>query len=842
MKNIDSLYIRLALMLMCLQASYFGNSQLTINKELEPLLANKTRFSDIMPVINRFYTSKNYNNDPKLRSKYKHWMRWAWYESRHLDKYGNFVNSNEKNYNTIQSLQQNNNTSTAPDGPQSISGNWSFYGPSIMPSGIARVDRLAFHPTDVNTIYAGTPAGGLWATYNGGTSWNALNGYIPNLGVSGIVVDADNPSTLYVLSGDGDSYANGGFIYTRRSIGLLKSTDGGTTWQKLSHIVPNNAIYYGFKLLQHPEFHNVFIACTSDGLYRSTDYGATWTMNINATCYDAEVTTGGYVYAAGTKSVFISTDWGNTFNLVPNSSFAQLPNNFTDHTALAIHPNFPNTLYVNFGGVFTNGQEHLLYRSNDKGATFTLVNNNCPPTSASLKALVINPSNVNNIVIGNVELRTSTNGGTTFNSGSPGIHADLHDLAYNPLNNILYAACDGGVYRSFDNGANWTALHNGIKATQYYHMTGYEGDDGLAMGGTQDNGMHSRSYSTTFDLAGGGDGFDVKYLNGNSNKAYYSINAGVFKFTRDINFTEQKLVLAGGINNQTNFFPSIAIHPTNNNIVYAGFPTGVYRTINDGVNWTNTGSSGSAGFGFSGGLAVSGNMPDRIYAARGSSLDISNDQGATWTQISLNPGWNPGGSISDITTRSNNANEVWVTFGGYGDVKVLYSSNAGASWVNMTGSLPDLPVYSIKYTSQGDAYIGTDAGVYFMDFSMSDWVPFSNGLPMVPVTEVFINETNNSIKAATFGRGMWTGNLYDACIPFLSLSGSLQGSYTWQSSSSIETTETMTGSVGNDIRYRSQKITLKPGYKALHGSYMHAIIGPCGQGVLNRSIAAAPKK
>ena len=154
--------------------------------------------------------------------------------------------------------------------------------------------------------------------------------------------------------------------------------------------------------------------------------------------------------------------------------------------------------------------------------------------------------------------------------------------------------------------------------------------------------------------------------------------------------------------------------------------------------------------------------------------------------------------------------------------KVIYSSNAGANWINFTGSLPDLPVYCIKYTNAGDTYIGTDAGVYYMGFTMSDWVFFSNGLPMVPVTEVVVNETNGSIKAATFGRGIWQSDLYSNCGPFLFLSGITQGTNFYQSSGFIETTQQIPGSFGNSVKYRSPaKITFKPGFSIRNNAYMH---------------------
>jgi hypothetical protein len=832
-------------------AFFYATAQLTISPELKTALQNKNSFKEVMQTVTDYYVQNGYTKNPQLFSEFKKWNRWAWYESRHLDASGNFVNSNKKNEPVLSALIQVKQEANVINGPASNTGVWTSFGPGNVNNGIGRVDRIAFHPANANIIYAGATAGGLWRTVDEGTSWQALNGYIPQLGVSGIVVDADNPNTLYVLSGDGDSFANGGFIYQRRSIGILKSTDGGNSWFKLSNILPDGIIFYGFKLIQSPDFHNRFFACTSNGLYRSIDYGQTWSQDATIganTVFDIEtVPNSGFVYACTQKDVYVSANWGNPFTKVSAGAFSQQPTAFTQRTALAISPNSPTTLYVLFGGSYsppnTANNVKLLYRSNDNGTTYTLVNNNAPVTSGYASTMAVNPANINNVIIGNVSVLSSNDGGVTFPNTGSGVHDDFHDLSYNPLNNLLYAGCDGGVYRSISNGANWSNRYNGLNITQYYHMAGFEGNDGLALAGAQDNGVHLRNGSNTFTSVNGGDGFDAKFLNGNSNIAYYSLNAAVFKYTVNTNLSQQRLVLGTGINDQNFFYPSIAIHPTNNNIIYAGYISGVWRSDNDGLLWTNLFQSGSAGFAAAGGLAVSANVPDRIYAANGTTLQMSNNRGTIWKTISGNTGW-PGGAltITDVQTRNNNANEVWVTFGGYGTAKIVYSSNAGASWVDYTASLPDLPVYCVEYTNDGDVYIGTDAGVYFMDFNMNDWVFFSNGLPMVPVTEVFVNETNGTIKAATFGRGIWQSDLYSDCGPFMLLDGVTQGANFYQSGGFIETKQQIPGSYGNSVKYRSPtKIILKaglpgqPGFSIKNGAYMHAVIGNCGQGIFNRA-------
>jgi hypothetical protein len=171
--------------------------------------------------------------------------------------------------------------------------------------------------------------------------------------------------------------------------------------------------------------------------------------------------------------------------------------------------------------------------------------------------------------------------------------------------------------------------------------------------------------------------------------------------------------------------------------------------------------------------------------------------------------------------------------------RIFYTNNAGGSWLNFTGTLPVAPVYCITYTEDKDTYVGTEMGVYFMDVSMTDWVPFFNGMPRVPVTDLFVNESGDALYASTFGRGIWQSDLYSDCGPFLLLSGTTVGNNFFQSGGFIETTQVIPGSTGNELRLRSPvniKFKADPngtGFTIGQGAYLHALIGPCGQGVFN---------
>lgn len=821
---------------------FLSIAQLPINNELKILLAGKNKFADIMQTTNNYYNQKNYTNNPKLFSEFKKWNRWAWYEARHLDIQGNFVDATQKNYDVAKQITTANlNRATAAN-----TGNWFSLGPDnvVFPGGsvsvgIGRVDRLAFHPTNPNILFAGSPAGGLWKTDDAGANWFPISEYIPGLGVSGIVVDKNNPNIIYVLTGNGDDFSNGlPSNLFRKSIGIMKTIDGGNTWRQLPLPIPFYN-YYGFKLVQMPTNSNILLAATSQGLFRTIDAGNSWVQvsNYNESVYDIEISPSNpaIVFYTSSDYIYKSRNFGVTFSPILTSSYTPIYNNsLASETAISVSPADPTGLYVNFSG------SDDLYYSNDTGSTFSIRNASSPPTKRYTNAFTVNPLNASKILIGNVNVNTSTDGGISFPITGAAIHADMHDLQYSPINNVLYAGTDGGVYKSNDDGVNWSPLHNGMNTTMYYHMGCKAGSNDLLLAGSQDNGMHFRNNSYIFKNVNSGDGFDAKFLN-NSNVAFYSLNAQVAKYTVSTNSAVQSLIPPGAtdVDDQAFFFPHIEIHPTNDNIIYAGYGTSVFRSTTGGNigSWASVGASGSAGFGSAGGLAVSANNPDRLYAANGTTLRISNDKGTTWANISGNAGWPTNGvTITDIRSRKNNAEEIWVTFGNYGGQKVLYSSNAGTSWVNLTGSLPDLPVYCIDYTDDGDAYIGTDAGVYFMDYAMNDWVQFSNGMPILPVTELFVDIINNSIKAATFGRGIWKSELYSDCVPSLNLVGTSLGTNFYQAAGLITTTQSVTGSFGNNNKYRSpSKIQFLPGFNSKENSYLHAIIGDCGQGVLNRN-------
>src|SRR6187399_143407 len=204
-------------------------------EELEQLLIGKTTLSEIMVVVDKYYKAHP-EDENEFESEYLHWKRWEWYMSGRLGHGGEFVNISEM---LLLGLREKENMESPNE--RNINSAWTFMGPSTYPyqnssalyNGLGRVDRIIFHPTNPNIIFIGTPAGGLWNTLNGGTSWNNLTDNLPSVGISGFVITPSNTSIMYLLTGDGDSSGGGlvqDFGYMRQSIGVLKSIDGGVSW------------------------------------------------------------------------------------------------------------------------------------------------------------------------------------------------------------------------------------------------------------------------------------------------------------------------------------------------------------------------------------------------------------------------------------------------------------------------------------------------------------------------------------------------------------------------------------------------------------------------------------
>lgn len=660
----------------------------------------------------------------------------------------------------------------------SDAGAWEPLGPTLVPkdqqnrpNGLGRVNVIAFHPTNAQTFWVGTPSGGLWRTQDGGQNWTPLTDALPSLGVADVAVHASQPNTLFMLTGD----RNGSHTY---GFGLLKSTDGGVNWASANPSAAVESKNVPGRVLWRPNNANVLLVALHNVIYRTTNGGTLWSTvqtHPESTFCDMEFhpTNPDIVYASTRNGQFFrSTNGGVSWTRITGG----LPTSNLTRMEIAVSPANASYVYV----VAANNQTGLkgVYRSTDAGQTWTL-RASSPNLLGYLStgsdeggqgwydlAIAVHPQNAETVYVGGVNVWRSTNGGTNWTlsthwsgAGAPYAHADCHWLAFsNESTPALFAGNDGGLYKSPDGGQTWSDLSAGLAIMQVRKVGLRPGTETFLIG-AQDNGTSLYTNDIWKNVLGA-DGFECFLHPSQTNVMYGCFQfGGVMKST---NGGGAFLASTTGITETGSFGAPFIMSALNPDRLTLG-DENVWRTENGGTSWQKISNFSP---GFIGALAVAPSNDNIIYCVKQYNPFLyKTTDGANWQTISLNIN---GGDffVTNLAVHATNPNIIWMTLGEYNSGQKVYrSTDGGNSWTNISTGLPNLPVNCIVHQKGGandPIYVGTDVGVYYRDNSLSSWTSFMSGLPNVIVSELEIDLSQTKIYAATFGRGLWRSTLFGA--------------------------------------------------------------------------------
>ncbi|MCC7431240.1 hypothetical protein IT568_10380, partial [bacterium] len=653
---------------------------------------------------------------------------------------------------------------------QISNANWTSMGPAQVITfpgnpnsygwGSGRINCIATDPNNTNTIWIGSPSGGLWKTTDGGTNWINFTDDLPTLGVSSIVINPTNTNEIFIATGDGDA----GDTY---SIGVLKSTDGGANWNTtgLSWNVTN--LKRITKLLMHPTNTNILMASTGDGIYRTTNGGTTWVNEVSGNFQDIEVDPNNNSVWYGAKSatgIYKSTDTGNNWTLLSGGLPAS-----TSRIAIAITgATNPSTIYALFNPSTTG-----IWKSTNGGTNWTMTNNTVSLGSQGWYdiTLGVSPTNANFVIAGMVNIFKSTDGAINFSAANsvPGqgtMHVDHHALEFVNGTTVL-AGNDGGIFKTTDSGNTWTNISGNLNIRQFYRLGVSQTSPDFMLCGAQDNGTARHNTNGFWEKVTGGDGMECAVDPTNANIVYSSSQNG--NFYKSTNGGNSTFGINNGVAESGAWVTPFIIHPTNPNTLYRT-TTKVYKSTDGGSNWLAisgalTGETLTT-------LAVSGSNPNTIYTSSGSTIYRTTNDGSNWTNISSNL---PGNSITYVAIHPTDENTVWITMSGFASSsgqKVYKTTNGGTTWTNVSGTLPDMPVNCVAVDPQNpnDVYVGTDLGIFYSFSGGGNWADFSTGLPNVVVNELEIHSGTGKIRAATYGRGLWESPLESAVPPNINAS------------------------------------------------------------------------
>ncbi|MCD4736521.1 MAG: PKD domain-containing protein, partial [Bacteroidales bacterium] len=521
---------------------------------------------------------------------------------------------------------------------------------------------------------------------------------------------------------------------------------------------------------------DVLYAATTGGIFKTEDAGASWVNKQVGGFKDIlfKPTDPSVLFAASGASFFKSIDDGETWVQVTGS----LPNG--SRGVIAVTPADPEFVYFL---ITTSDSFKGLYRSTDGGQSFqemstspNIMSWGCNGGSGGQAwydlDIAADPLNKNTIYAGGVNCFKSTDGGVTWNINShwwgdcnvPSVHADLHNLEYNPVDGKLYAANDGGIYWTDDGGTTWVEITDGLPISQVYKIGQSKTDKDLVINGYQDNGT-STYYGNGWVFTYGGDGMECAVDHENPSYTYATLYYGsIFRLYN--NSGSHKIAGEGahGMTESGGWITPFCHHEGNSDIMFGGYKN-IWRAEGIKTNnftWQKITSVGGSD------IDVVEHSPvnyDIFYYAVNNHLYRSDNVMAgqpDWMDITQQLPGNE--NVRDIEAHPFNEDIVYITQGS----KVFVSENRGMTGDDISVSLPAIAMNSIVYyvNSLDGIYVASDAGVYYRDATMNDWVMYSNGLPVdasINEIEIFHNPANPSedvIRAGTYGRGMWSSPMW----------------------------------------------------------------------------------
>lgn len=685
-------------------------------------------------------------------------------------------------------------------------------GPAIT-SG--RIADIAVNPKNISEYYVAAASGGVWKTVNRGITFKPVFDDAGSYSIGCIAIDPQNTNVVWVGTGENNN---------QRSVaygdGIYKSEDGGKTFKNMGL---KNSEHIG-RIAIHPTNSDiVYVAVYGPlwnsggdrGIYKTTDGGKNWKQILNisehtgcneiiidprypdilyAAAHQRQRKVFAYIGGGPESALYKSTDGGTSWNKIMQG----LPGGDIGRIGLNYFPGNPDILYCvveageGKGGVF---------KSTDRGASWDK-RSGYTTSGNYYQKLYCDPKDEQKIFVINTYMGVSRDGGKNFSIlGEKSKHIDNHAIWINPDNTHHYlVGCDGGLYETFDDAANWHFKPN-LPVTQFYKVST---DNAFPFyhihGGTQDNfsiGGPSRTTSingivnSDWYFTSIGDGFETQVDPTDPNIIYaQSQYGGLLRYDRkcgeylDIKPLEKE----GEPAYRWNWDAPLVISSFNPQRLYFA-ANKIFRTDDRGKSWTAISGDLSRqldrnqwklmGKVWSADAIAKNGSTDiygNITSLAESTLDANDlwagtddgliyhttNGGQQWIKFDQLPGVPERSYVHQIIASRFDKNTAYVCFNHhrYGDFKpyVLKTMDAGKSWISIQGNLPQRgSVYSIAedHVLKDLLFIGTEFGVYCTVDGGKQYIQLKNGLPTIAVRDIEIQKRENDLVLGTFGRGFY---------------------------------------------------------------------------------------
>lgn len=647
------------------------------------------------------------------------------------------------------------------------------------------ISSMAYDPNNTQTFYVGTGeaqtarviyrkssglGAGIFKTDDAGESWTLLASTQDFEYITDIVVrDENGISAIYACVASG-TY-QGTDHESQPSDGVFRSTDGGQTWNQVLPQIPDMETPYTPADIEIAANGRIFIGTMEnlDGLGGATvlfsDSGlpGSWTVYSH---YNDVISGEGYY-------------------------------NIPARTIVAVAPSDPNRVYAQFAAGYVSGftyyRGRYVAQSQDGGLSWSPVpkpDDNWSTLAWHAFILQVNPDDPDVIFTGGLDLWKSDNAGSSWRhvsdwslmyqgGGDAYVHADQHNIQYKPEDaNTAIFSSDGGVFLTNTTFLNYPVFmerNQGYNTLQFYSCAihPYAGTN-YFLGGLQDNGtlrFHGPPLGLN-DMVHGGDGaycfwdenqpliyitchqnnrFRVWF---NGNEAFYEEdNSGTFISPADYDY-----------NNNILYANGVASFGAAKNKLYqlTGIPSDVSR------QFISVGTDSQVPFSH---IKYSPYSPEGtstlfLGTEAGKLYKVTHAESSSVTTEIGSPDF-PAAYLSCVAVGANEDN-LLVTFSNYGVSSVWLTDDGGETWREKEGNLPDMPIRWALFhpDNNGQALLATETGVWATNTLYEDeteWAPAVDGMANVRVDMLKIRKADNTVLAASHGRGLFYGT-YDVDI------------------------------------------------------------------------------
>ena len=642
------------------------------------------------------------------------------------------------------------------------------------------ISRIIVHPNNpdevwvaaAGSLYTHNTERGVYHSKDGGKSWDKTLFINDSTGIIDLVMEPGNPQVLYAAAWERTRRA-WDFKGSGPNSGIYKSTDGGFSWNKLSVGWPEGEALGRIGLSISPDAPQRIYALL-DNQQEAKEERKNEGEGLQAT-----------QLLSITRDAFLNLTDEQIEEYLKENGFPKKYSAAVVRKEIEEGKYDPKALAEYLGDANSNLFETKVpgaqvYRSDDAGESWKMVN------AYDLEGVYYtygyyfgeirsSPTNADKLFVLGVPMLSSNDGGKNWYrvDTTGNVHVDHQTLWINPENDKhLMLGNDGGLYTSYNGGANWRHINN-LAVGQFYSVQVDMQEPYNVYGGLQDNGVLMGSSQSVpnqtknWERIMGGDGMMVQVDPSDANIAYtgyqfgnyYRLNLASGKseyITPQQDIGEDRL--------RFNWRTPLIMSKHNPDILYMGAQK-VYRTLDKGENWqvispdlTKNKPQGNVPFSTLTVLAESPHTFGLLYAGTDDgNLKITRDGGGSWKDISQGLPQNLW--VSSIQISKHRPGRVYATLTGYRqddfNAYLFRSDDFGNSWTTVKGNLPNEAVNVLVEDLENESllFVGTDHGTYASLDGGENWQALAQ-IPNVASYDMVIHPKEGELVIGTHGRSI----------------------------------------------------------------------------------------